>query len=316
MDFRDALVLFRKSRWFRVFYVTILAFLASTLILLPFSVLLLPVSLLVIPYWIRERGYRKYIVNGVAAILGGVLILAATSAASITGRPVSPVLSGARANVQLTNGTVEPFQGAPGQQFTFTVDIRTTANVTPADVAVWLNLSFFDAPLRLVEGPGLAMAAANASDLNLRDGKRYSVLAPVLEHVYIFSFSARVNVSPMPVYAVTVTDTGPLVVGFGAFFVLFALLAAQFAIFPTIVYFLALVFHKFFRRSQRARQKVAPPGPEEPTVSDRGYTCTSCGADVPEDATRCPSCGAVFEEGPEVPPADRATTTEGRDESR
>jgi predicted ATP-dependent serine protease len=48
----------------------------------------------------------------------------------------------------------------------------------------------------------------------------------------------------------------------------------------------------------RARMERQRLGMTVPTETDTGFMCTNCGADVPADASKCPKCGAVFEEAP------------------
>jgi len=315
---RDALLRFRKSVWFRVLYVAILAFLISPLLLaFPLSLLLVPGTMAVIPYYLRERGYRKYIGNGLVVLAGAILIVAAFSSASVVGRESAPVLEGSAGGVDLTNGTVVPYRGAPGQTFLFSVDLRTSSPVSPGNVQVWLNLSYLDLTGRFATVvPAPRMVADSPADLNFTDGKRYVVSqVAAYEVVYFFGFSALVNVSSSQVFARTPSDGGPSVIGFGQYFVVFVLLAANYALYPAPFYFLGLGLFWLYRRGQRQRAAVARPK-EEPAAETAGgtYTCTNCGASVSDEDQKCPSCGAVFEVEPEMPSVERIPPkTEGRD---
>jgi len=272
----------------------------------------------VIPYYLRERGYRKYIVNGLVVLAGGIVLLSAFSSASIAGRVSAPILEGSAAGVDLTNGTVTPFRGAPGQTFLFSVDIRTSTSVGPADVQVWLNLSYLD----LIGGlatvtPAPGLSALDPSDLNFTDGKRYQVSEVATQQaIYLFGFSALVNnVSSSPVFVRTLSDAGPDVVGFGLYFVATAIFVArEYALAPGLFYFLGLGAYWLYRRGRRQRAAVAHPT-EEPVAEPAGtYTCTNCGATVSDEDEKCPSCGAVFEPEPEMPSVERIPPkTEGRD---
>ncbi len=318
MPVPETLLRFRRSVWFRVLYVAILAFLVSVLLLAPgISLLLVPATLAILPYYLRERGYRRYIVNGLVAIAGGILLVAAISSANITNQTSAPILGGSTGGVDLTNGTVAPYRGAPGEQFLFSVDLRTASPVGPGDVQVWLNLSYFELTGRSVTvDPAPGLTAHNASDLNFKDGKRYEVsVVAAQEAIYFFAFSALVNLSSSPVFARTSSDAGPAVVGFGQYFVASAIFVAiYYAIGPTLFYFIGLGGYWLYRRSRRQRAAIAqsrkePPGPTE--VAGDTFTCTNCGATVSEADEKCPSCGAVFEPEPEMPAKERGPPKTG-----
>ena len=92
MTFPDQLVRFRRSVWFRVLYLSILALLVTAILPgPPVSYLIVPVTLLVLPYWFRERGYRKYIVNGLVALVAGMMILSVWTGVTVMARSTSPV---------------------------------------------------------------------------------------------------------------------------------------------------------------------------------------------------------------------------------
>ena len=88
---------------------------------------------------------------------------------------------------------------------------------------------------------------------------------------------------------------GPITASYGTFYG-FSLYYGVFAlILPISLYFILLMLFWWTTRARLERQRL---GMTTEAESDTGFMCTNCGADVPASASKCPKCGAVFEESP------------------
>lgn len=313
MAFRDAWKKFIPTPWFRITYTVLMGVL--TALLFPFvfgaaaclALLVIPLTVFVVPYWFGERKAKRFIVNGlvvfvVALLLLGLLRTQAVLSAepfevqSFTGGGQDPTMS-------LLNGTVSPFRSEGPTPFTFEVVLRTTDNMSPADFAVWMNLTIVDG-VSIRSEPFRMVPAAGASD-NTRNGTRFTNTTTLGGAIYGFGFAVQ-NVTSGN-WTTTPVLLAPIAAPAATFFAFFLIFSLPLILF-TFAFYLIILFMWWW--SSRMRRRMVPPREEEeaaeepnPRPADAGkaskaaaFTCTNCGADVTEDATSCAKCGAVFED--------------------
>ncbi len=304
MDFPKAIVAFRKGPWFRILYVLVLSLIVYALIVLYancLTLILAPVVMFIVPYYMKERRLRHYALNGVVVLLVAGLLFAYVFASSLSvdAAPQSVSQSG----ILLVNGTVDPTRGPANSQFTFTVTLKVPAGGSPNDYSLWVNMTLIHAtefiPLRSV-----AMIAADASDANLTDGKVYTATFPLSEDIYYFFFAVDKTGGASETWIQTYGAVGPVVTGFPTFFGFAFVYGMLGLMLPVIsLYYLILMLYWYTQRAKAQREALGGAPPPKAAATDTGFMCTNCGADVPEDAAKCPKCGAVFEEGePEKEP--------------
>jgi hypothetical protein len=279
-------------------------------------VLLIPVSVFVVPYWLGERKMQRFALNALVVFLIAVLLASAMSTSALLGQkeavpeqsfdPASPMA--------LTNGTVKPYHGLPSTPFTFQVKLTTKGSGLPSGYEIYLNLTAIHGISPSPSSHRMSPSPGN-STTNTRNGTWYETSLSNLEDAtYIYGFSAwdrgrnwtRSNV-----------DVGPLTtsawVYFGFFLYLWTWLY-QITLISVVGYFAILFLWWYMGRTRalRAKGAAAPArkaAPKEgskeiwPTTDPGGkaskaaaFTCTNCGADVSETDTKCPKCGAVFED--------------------
>ena len=321
-EFLKLFTKFRKSVWFRVFYLAILALIvvglyqgsAGTSPTVCLSLLLIPVSVFVLPYWLGERRLRHLLLNALPVFLAATLIIGVLQTDSTFN--VGPVQldtgpwTNPPAQVSLWNGTVEPQQAPPGTNFTFHVRLLKTGVANGTPVSVYLNLTTLGAFTAVPWSvPMTVDSAANNSN-----GTWYVATQTLGSDLYGFYFFANqtngnwtatagllqpITASWASVYAFWISWTG-----------------LRGILFPAIFYLLIVFMYWYTVRTRKLRQRMMerratgkaedtekkPAGEEGDTAAEgkagkvAAFTCTNCGADVTEDDEKCPKCGAVFED--------------------
>jgi len=316
VNFLEVILAFRKSIFFRLFYLAILSLMVAALAAYGFylgclSFLISPVLMFALPYWLKERRLRHYALNGLVVFVAGALIFGALFAQSLSGNDPVPV-GATGSDVRLTEVIVTPGRGPPGGAYNFTATLTVPGVANASNYAMYLNLTSvegvnpIDAPVRMRE--------VNASDRDLSDGKRYYFTAPLQERIYLFWVSVAVSNGTTVSWLLTPWQVGPITAGFATFYG-FALYYGAFAlILPISFYFIILMLYWWTQRARAERKRLGMAVETEST--DSGFMCTNCGADVPAAAKNCPKCGAVFEEAPpSAPAATEAEVGEGADET-
>jgi hypothetical protein len=290
----EALLWFRKSPYFRIFYLAVLSVMVAALTLYGIylgclSILFSAVLMFALPYWLKERRIKHLALNGAVIFVAAALIFAALFAQSLSANdPISVRATGA-GNVTLSNATVIPGRGPPGASYTFIANLTVPGSANPADYAVYVNLTTVDGTTT----PFNMTAVSN--DSNLADGKAYDYTVPVGDRIYIFWFFVTVRNGTSTNSFETPWQVGPITAGYGTFYG-FSLYYGTFAlILPISLYFIILMLFWFTTRARVERRRL---GMATPAETDTGFMCTNCGADVPAAAEKCPKCGAVFEEAP------------------
>lgn len=309
MDLPAAFLAFRKSRWFRVFYIVILALVIAALFrplvgeAVCFLLFVIPLTMFVFPYWLGERSGKNYALNGFAIILVALLVIAVGQTQVTVGTPPAPqdssLVPGSEPYMRLSEGIVEPFQGSAGGTYTFSVLLTTPVNDTAANFTVLLE--FFTVG-GTPENESFEMTKSSPGD-NTRGGMRYELQRAVDGGVHGYGFTAwnrTGNVSG------TIPAFGPITAGWLSFFGVWAGFAASALLFPLLFYFMFVAMWWFTRRMrtsalQAAQMGKARAGAPAGAAAEKagkvaGFTCTSCGADVTETDEKCPKCGAVFED--------------------
>ncbi|TLZ70793.1 MAG: zinc-ribbon domain-containing protein [Methanobacteriota archaeon] len=302
MNLLEAILAFRKSVFFRIFYLAILGLMVAALLSYIYlgclTIFLIPLAMFAIPFWLKERRTKHLVLNGAIVFLIAALVFSGLLAQSLwSGDPVQvtgcdPQPPCPTTVTRITNVTVTPGRGAAGATYNFTANLTVPGGGNPANYELWANLTLVDG-LTFTDR-GAAMSPVDNSDMNLADGKQYYALLPVDDHMYIFWASVAESNGTSTRWFASSWQVGPITTGVGPFFG-FAIYYGVFSLILPISFYFLLVM--LFWWTQRARVERARLGMAAPTESsDTGFMCTNCGADVPAEAKACPKCGATFEE--------------------
>jgi hypothetical protein len=314
---------FRKTPWFRITYLVLLGVIVSELYLLALSplacviILLIPVSIFVVPYWLGERKMLRFALNALVVFLIAILLAAAQSTQVLVSQPQAVELRSAdpAGRMVLTNGTVMPYRAPPSTSFTFRVKLTTIPNAAFGAYEVHLNLTAVRGLTIDQSSATMAYSAGNGSSPNTHNGTWYETrLSNLGDAVYIYAFSVWDRSRN---WTYTGVEIGPLTASgwtyYGFFLYIWSVLS-QVTLISVVGYFAILFLWWYMARARQLRakgaaspaRKVAPrEGSREvwPATDPGGkaskaaaFTCTNCGADVSETDTKCPKCGAVFED--------------------
>lgn len=313
---------FRATPWFRVTYLVLLGVIVAELYLLALSplacaiILLIPVSVFVVPYWLGERKLPRFALNALVVFLIAILLASAMSTQALVSQAQGVELrSDPPGRMALTNGTVMPYRAPPSTSFTFRVKLTTIANRTPPAYAVYLNLTAVRGFTIDQSSSALVYSPGNGSSPNTHNGTWYETrLSNLGDVVYIYAFSVWDRGRN---WTYTGVEIGPLTASgwtyYGFFLYIWSVLS-QVTLISVIGYFAILFLWWYMGRARKLRAKgaAAPARKEGPKEGSRepwpatdpggkaakaaAFTCTNCGADVKETDTKCPKCGAVFED--------------------
>ena len=300
MNLFEAIIAFRKSRYFRWFYLVIISLMVAALLpYLPYlgplvclGIFLIPVLMFAMPWWLGDRKMKVLAVNGVVILFLSAFILAALDAQSAVSTTPS-VLGTPAGPVSLSNGTVSPPRGPPTAFYTFNVTLKDTSNRTPDRFAVYLNLTWLVGIDAI--GESYPMLPVNPADTATVDGKWYNLSRSLDDHIYYFWFSLQ---TPNGTWIESTYTLGPMVTGYGSFFGISLYVGFLNMLIPVSFFYILLLLYWYTQRAKLERKRLGLPAARTQAVTDTGFMCTNCGADVPEDAEKCPKCGAVFEEEP------------------
>ncbi len=338
-----AVLRFRQSKYFRPFYLGILGLVVTGLFYLTggseitfcLGALAMPAAVLVIPYWLGERSLKNFAINAAPVFVIALLLVAAFQTNAILSQGPPALTSG---NDPLTpnrslphfsfwDGTVEPYQGAANQNYTFRVRLKVV-NATgaviphPSNLTIVTNLSQSGDLLggNLVAVPMLE----DPSQTNFSNGTWYIAEQKLPSAIYAFRF--WVNDTNANNTVVSSVVLGPLNASSVTYYLATAEVTLVNLIFPVSFYFIIVFMYWYTIRMRRMRERMAartqgekldfekPPAKGGGAKEDAGpapprdlaakttkkkpaaFTCTNCGADVTEDDAKCPKCGAVFED--------------------
>ena len=316
------LLWFRKSPYFRIFYLVVLSLMVAALTLYGIylgclSILFSAIVMFALPYWLKERRIKHLALNGAVIFVAAALIFAGLFAQSLSGNDPIQIRATGPAGVILGNGTVVPGRGPPGAPYTFTANLTVPGVANASNYAVYVNLTTVDG----ISNP-LNMTPVDVNDTNLADGKLYRKTIAVDDRIYLFWFFVSIKNGTKYTWFESPWQVGPITANYGTFYG-FSLYYGAFAlILPISLYFILLMLFWWTTRARLERQRLGMTTEPE---KDTGFMCTNCGADVPAAAAKCPKCGAVFEEslsgpaeqkdeGPEEAPPNGGAPEEGANE--
>ena len=322
---------FRKTKWFPVVYVTLLAVIIGLVIpiaaglasLVCLVVLGIGVAMFALPYLLGERSVKRLLVFGLYMTLVASLIAAGLYSSQLGSIPERKA-EGSYGGFQLLNGTVSPYRQESGGTFTFSVVVKGNSSLSPGDLNVYV-LVFDLGPWSIYRR---YLPLEPVSGVNLSTGLTYSgSYAPegAAYHYHRFEvFNQSVDLEPDLQCPYTQTATryedrpacflagAPLTEDFAggspglvygpvsaSGLSLYTVSVAQrfvFMLFPLFTFFLILLMYWWTRRAREVRAKREDAMAEVRGTGD--FECSNCGADVPGAATKCPKCGAVFDEEP------------------
>jgi hypothetical protein len=311
---QDAWKRFIGTPYFRIVYIVVMALL--TALLFPFAfgaaaclaLLVIPLTIFVVPYWFGERRPRRLVVNGLVVFAIALPIVGAFQTGAVLDLPPFELSSfafpGENTTMSLTNGTAAPYRVEGPANVTFRVLLTTTDNATPADFAVWLNLTRVDGFAFNAET--FPMAPEPPVGNNTRNGTWFTVNATVPSAVVGTGFSVERQSDEN--WTRTGVYLGPITGSWGTYFGYFVLFSAP-LLGLTLAFYLMILFMWWYTVRMRSRTvrrvpetepepaEEAAPAPASGTAGKAAaFTCTNCGADVGDDAVKCPKCGATFED--------------------
>ena len=326
---------FRKTEWFTAVLLVVLGLVSVGLfqfttiggIGVCLGILLPPVTVFVIPYWLGERRIKRFALYILPVILIATLLITAlqTQAVVAQGKPnlsslgVDPATPTADLpTLTLWNGTVEPYN-TPSANATYAFHVRLKAPTLT-------NLSQATVSLNMSELVGLSEAlhsypmVPDPARNDTSNGTWYVTWRPLGTNVYAFQFVASYRQGNT---TLTTPVLAPILAPWTSFYVVWLISIAQFMIYPASFYFVILFMYWYTIRARKMRERLieragggekmdlkkgsrreakageepsAPAPPRDKTKKAAAFTCTNCGADVTEDDTKCPKCGAVFED--------------------
>lgn len=334
MGFWTRFQAFRKTPWFRVLYLILLGVLVAELYLLTvtavacLALLLMPVTVFIIPYYFGERKARRLAVNALPVFLIATLLASAMLTQQLLAQNQSfPLQSFADTSttpsMALSNGTVQPYHGSPGQTFTFRVRLKTTVDATPSNYSVFLNLTVLEGLTPRPTGFAMAPVPVSNGTPNTKNGAWYEYNATLAASVYGYGFSATPSNRTWTQKVLTTSDFGPITASSFTFYGLFLYYTGVSMLVPLTFYYLIMFMWWYSVRMRRSRTRMlegrteipkdkaktkaeeradkkgkSPQASNDPAKSTKvaAFTCTNCGADVGENDDKCPKCGAVFED--------------------
>lgn len=313
MNLRDRLRALGTRAWFRVVYLALLAVFVSFMFTffgfgVSFCLAFVTVALAMfaVPYWFGERKVLRYAANGLVIFVIALLVSAALQTQLVLSADPIELNSiagpGQDPTMTLQNGTVSPFHTTGSPAFTYRVRLVTTASGSPQNFSVWLNVTIVTGfSVATTSFPMVPDLSSGSNDT--RSGTWFVNQTTLGPNVYGSGFAVQrisnSNWTSTPVILMPIVAPGTTFFGF---YVLYTtpLLAL------TLGFYLLLVLMWWYMgRARRLRSAPTPAqtgpspvpaaGPSRASKSS-AFSCTNCGADVSEDAKKCPKCGAVFED--------------------
>ncbi len=265
---------FRQSKYFRPFYLVILAlivmelfqFTGGTQVLFCLGTLLIPTSVLVIPYWLGERSLKNFAVNALPVFVIAMVLIAANQTAAVLGQGPIAMSTGydpATPNNQLPhlslwNGSVDPPRGAPDQVYTFHVRLKEVADngsvIPPASVTTFsANITQYN-PFPS-SSDQIVPLHPDPSRTNQSNGTWYIGSTTLGDSVYSFFFWAN-DTKGNFTYA-TAPVLQPIIAGAISFYVFWLVNVALYLIFPVSFYFIIVFMYWYTIRMRKMRQRMA-----------------------------------------------------------
>lgn len=303
MDWNALWIRFRKSVWFRFSYLMLIVAMAS--LLLPsalgcLGLILIPVLILLVPISFGERRMRNHLVNGAFALLMIPVVLTLFLAPSLSSIP-EVSRDGLSVRADLTQGMVTPFRtDSPETLFRFSVNVTTD---DPSN-------SSFEVRVQVIDYDGLGFASGGTpvmlptGDRDLRNGEIFQANLTLTPRLHGFYFLvAQPNGTSETIIVQTPPVNGPFNISEETYRTIVLASSYLSMVVVAMGFFLFLLLYWWTRRARDLRGGRAPP--EKKRAEGGGeFTCTNCGADVSEEDTKCPKCGAAFESEAQGEPAE------------
>ncbi len=278
-----------------------------------YFVLIVPFVAIAIPYYLGFRGIKKFAVLGLFILLTNTLAVGAVSAQrALDYNNFWASDENVREYVEpqnstgdvLSMGVVSPKVGSPDTNFTYTVLYKS--DLPPN----YVKLFVVDTPLSNGHVPEeRTMIQTNPGDTNYENGVEFRFSTTLSSevppghpwwpnHFFYFETENANGTWDTTIEAGSLTSFGfgpmnadPLnQYGYSTFW------AFSDMIFVIILFYLGLGMYWWLGqakiKSTQWQERMEAMQREEVTE----FECDRCGADVPEDAERCPKCGASFEE--------------------
>ena len=323
MNIREFFDRINKSKLGMLFYLIIIVPLSVVFYMLQsclFVFFVVFVSMAV-PYYGGMRGPKKFAILGVFILISNSLAYGGLStyraydyanyyASYESTRPFVDPQSALLDNLSLSEGFVTPKTGDANTQFIFSVIYAHENNTPPKYVHVNVSNSYL-AGVGQIES--FNMTPANAGDINYTDGAHYVVSTRLSSWIdsrywevpnHFFYFEVE---DDNGTYTNTTISSGgyvnlalgPMNAGFLDVFYPNVIWGFSNMIWTIALFYLVVMMYWWLRRAkgradewQARMEKI-----EKEQISE--YECDRCGADVPDDADKCPRCGAAFDEGEE-----------------
>lgn len=295
MDFRAFWTKFRKTVYFRFAYLLLISTMGA--LLLPsalgcLALLLVTAAILLVPHSFGERRIRNHAANGVFCLILISVLYAAIAVPEFRGYQQFE-LSGSDAGTSIAHGYVAPFRGDAATRFNFTANVTSTT-LNASQIVV--NVVVYD-----YEGLGatphiVQMTWIAGSDKKLQNGENYYANISLRPVVHKYGFAVLANLTSTDIVTATLLVPGPNNAPDEAYWSVIFLTGLVGVILLGFFYFLILLLYWWTRKAKEIRGAAGrPPEPARRAEGGGEFTCTNCGADVSEDATKCPKCGATFE---------------------
>ncbi len=227
------------------------------------------------------------------------------------------------------NGTAVPFNAPSANgSYRFEVRLKNIGATNVSQTRVWANVTEI---VGLSQNPSsYAMAVDTGTrNANTTNGTWYVAWVPLPPSVYGFYFYANRATGNQTTDTYSSVVLGPMIAPWTSWYSVWLISSMEYMIYPGSFYFVLLFMYWYTVRTRKLRARMiesarkdqldldkdikkegakdaaaaeADQTPEAKAVAEgrtkkaAAFTCTNCGADVTEDETKCPKCGAVFEE--------------------
>lgn len=321
MDFKEFQKKVNDTKFGFLFYLIPIVLLSVLFYMVAgcFFVILVALAAIAIPYYMGFRGPKRFAFLGVFVLIansfafGGVNTYHAYDYANYWesfeswSKYVEPQSS---PDNMLSQGVVTPKSGDPGTEFTFKVVYTSDDDIPPLFIRAVVSDN-------LIEEPGekivLTMTATDPSDTNYTNGAEFEVNATLPDEVvfpefpnHFFFFESRDENNTYADTAFRDDNTtsygmGPMNAPLAEAYWVNTIWAFYNMLFVIVLFYLGVGMYWWLRqaraRSTQWQERMETMQREEYTE----FECDRCGADVPEDADKCPKCGATFDEEEEEP---------------
>lgn len=313
---------FRKSKYFRPFYLIILAIITTGLFqftagpgaLECLGILLIPTTVLIIPYWLGERSLKRFAFNALPVFVLALLLISAFQTQAVVSQGPVTLTTGydpATPNNQLPklsmwNGTVVPANGAPDQLYTFHVRLKEIVNgsvlATPNVTRISVNLTSYN-PLPADTQIILPMQLDAAKNVNTSNGTWYIANRTLGDSVWQFYFWADDAKGNYTFAAAPVLL--PVIAGAGTYYVFWMVNVVIYLLFPVSFYFIIVFMYWYTIRMRKMRERMMDRARAEKLDLDKGEgkgkPAEGGGTETPKEAGAktkkaaaftCTNCGA------------------------